>query len=155
MRWRLTQTIYYILSSLCLFGCQSVPDNVNQSLADTDVALAMNYLQRQQWDLAKEYLIQAKKIMPSYPVVWYSLAYYEEKVGNIVSADLDYQYAIQLAPHLGEAHNNYGVFLCRQNYYNRAMQQFSMAGRELSYSHRDTAKNNAAMCKKLFYSMVH
>jgi type IV pilus assembly protein PilF len=147
MRWQLIKVIYFILSGLCLLSCQTIPDKTNQSIANTDIALAMNYLQRQQWDLAKQYLLIAKNLAPTDPAVWYSLAYYEEKTGNNIAADQDYRYAIQLAPHLGEAHNNYGVFLCQQGYHREAIKQFSLAAHTFNYAHRGRAYKNAVICQ--------
>ena len=76
-----------------------------------------------------------------------AMAYYFGKIGQQKMADKAYRQTIHLAPHLGAAHNNYAVFLCRHGYYRQALQQFSLAVHEPSYLKKELAKRNAGLCE--------
>ncbi len=146
MRWQLIKIIYVIFYCVLLSSCHALTIDANRPLADNDLALAVNYLQRQQWDLAKQYLINAQVVAPDYSAVWYIFAYYEEKIGHLTQAEFYYQKALALVP-VGAAHNNYGVFLCRQHRYREALQQFYLALKAPDYLHRNRAKKNSDICK--------
>lgn len=115
-------------------------------IVNTNITLAMHYLQRQQLDLAHQYLVRARAIAPNDAAVWSGMAYYEEKIGNIIEANQYYQHAIQLGPHIGAVHNNYGVFLCQQKKYAAAINQLMIAAHEPSYSNHTVAEKNAKIC---------
>ena len=133
--------------SMLLSGCHAPSTESNIEMADTNIALAMNYFQQQQLDLVKEYLTRAKNTAPNYAVVWSSLAYYAEKIGDAAKADAYYQHAIQLAPHSGAIHNNYGVFLCHQKKYMMAIKQLMIAAQEPDYLNREMANRNIKICR--------
>ena len=81
--------------------------------------------------------------------LYLSLADYEEKEGHPSKADDYYQKAIAQCPPCGQARNNYGVFLCREGNYDRAIQQFLFAAHTSAYHHRQKAYNNALLCQQL------
>src|SRR3990167_8950290 len=107
MQWFKASSFILILA---LTACHPAQPYSQVQRVNTNIALTIHYLHRQQYDMAKQYLQASYRIAPHYPLLWDAFAYYEELLGNIRIAEQDYRYAIQLNPHSGAAHNNYGVF---------------------------------------------
>src|SRR3989338_4218889 len=86
-------------------------DNLIAAHINTELGLA--YLAEGYAVPAKAALLTALHDAPTLEVTWYSMAYYLEKTGDSVQAELYYQKAIKVNGYSGEAKNNYGAFLCR------------------------------------------
>ena len=148
MRWLTVNS--FLLMMLMLPGCHSVSPSFPSKQADASMALAVNYLNHHQYEMAKRYLQMSYQRMPHSPLLWDALAYYEELTGNFALADQDYRYAIQLNSQLGAVHNNYGVFLCHRGAYNKAREQFLTALKQAGYENYKVAyKNLRACCQKI------
>jgi len=128
-------------------GCNTVsPQTQNTAAAEINAKLALAYLEKNDATRGKAKLLQAQKQAPHEPAVWYISGYFLERTGDIASADQAYLQAIQLAPRLGAAQNNYGAFLCRQEKYTAAITHFLLAVADPDYLGVAGAYKNAALC---------
>lgn len=133
-----------ITSSAC--SIKNVPHTAHFAAAEINAKLALAYLDQHDASRGKEKLYIAQKQAPADPVVWYVSGYFLERTGEDTAANQAYLQAIQLAPHLGEAQNNYGAFLCRQGKYQAAISYFLSAIRCPDYTGTADAYRNAAQC---------
>jgi len=126
-------------------GCISkAPDWIDDN--PLSVSLGITYIQQGDFPRARMVLNQASASQPRAPSVWSALAYLEESTGNLTAAALDYRHAIQLSPNRGDAHNNYGVFLCRHGDPRAGLQELLKAVQFPSYIYRADAYENAGRC---------
>lgn len=150
-------------TSLALTACATNSEGKrNKSYIDNEAAIAnvqmgIAYLKKNDTVLAKRKFTKAIQEAPNLPASWYAMAYYNEVTGKLEQADQQYRKAIAVAPNSGEAHNNYGTFLCRHGKYRQAIAQFDQAIEEPSYMQDGAAYENAGICalampdKKLAY----
>jgi type IV pilus assembly protein PilF len=108
--------------------------------------LGLSYLQRHDLQTAKQKLLLALKEGPTIPEPWYAMGYYLEITGNTTEAGQFYKKAITLAPANGEAHNNYGTYLCRTGNYSAAISNFMEAVQDPQYLDNASAYENAGLC---------
>jgi type IV pilus assembly protein PilF len=143
-----TLTLLIVFLSGCSTNTYSVHEThqENKEAAELNAKLGMSYLALHDNERAKQKILLAQKSNPHDPAVWYALAFYQEKTGDISFAEKSYLRAIALAPHTGAAHNNYGVFLCNQGKYSAAISQFLAAVRDPNYLHAANAYENAGLC---------
>jgi type IV pilus assembly protein PilF len=114
--------------------------------ADAEVNLGMIYLKQGNWVKARLALMEAIAVEPRSPVSWGAMGYLEESCGNISLAASYYRHAIQLNPRRGEAHNNYGTFLCRHGQPRQGIDELLRAIHLPSYIYRAAAYQNAGRC---------
>ncbi|GAB0111817.1 type IV pilus biogenesis/stability protein PilW [Pseudoalteromonas distincta] len=146
------------LSALALSGCVSessyngsnkpvVKNKINNiGAARTRIALALQYLKTGNNSQAKYNLERAAAFAPNLPEVHYSLAYYYQQVGENPLADKAYQKALAIKPDDPNTLNNYGVFLCGIDEYDRATDQFLKAIEIPSYIRVAESYENLALC---------
>ncbi len=138
--------ILLIILSTTLCSCSLNPMR-NSVAAEINTQLAMAYLiQEHDAPRAKLKLLLAQQQAPTNPVVWYVTGYFLESTNDIASAEQAYLRAIKLAPHSGATHNNYGAFLCRQERYTQAVEQFLLAVHDPDYLDVGAAYENAGRC---------
>jgi type IV pilus assembly protein PilF len=148
-----------------LTGCKTMSYSTNKPVeskktksALLNTQLGITYLQHHQVQLAKQKLLLALNEDPTIPEPWYAMAFYLEVTGDNVQANQDYLKAISISPKNGEAHNNYGTYLCRTGNYNGAISQFLEATQDSDYLDTASAYENAGLCsmkipdRKLAYS---
>lgn len=136
---------YLMVLFLCLTtGCVNSAEN--PALAKINVQLGLAYLDKKEIAQAKLKFLEAKQQAPKEPLVWYSMAYFFERTGDLKKAQSYYQTAISLSPQSGCAHNNYGTFLCRQGKYREAIEQFNLAVQDEYYLDAAGAYQNAWIC---------
>lgn len=128
-----------------LLGCASHIQDFSYNL-DSHVSLGVNYLQQGNLENARLALNQGVAENPDSPVAWYSLAYLEELCGNFNLAVKYYRHSVELAPQFGEAHNNYGIFLCQHDSPQQGIKELLLAAQLPSYIHRAAAYENAGLC---------
>lgn len=146
------------ISALALSGCVTensyngsdkpvVENKINNiGAARTRIALALQYLNTGNNSQAKYNLERAAEFAPNLPEVHYSLAYYYQQVGENTLADKAYQKALAIKPDDPNTLNNYGVFLCGINEYDRATDQFLKAIEIPSYIRVAESYENLALC---------
>jgi type IV pilus assembly protein PilF len=141
-----------ILTLTFLTACsttKSTVDNGDQkriATAKINTQLGMAYLERHEVQRAKQKFLTAMNQAPNIPETWYSMAYFLEVTGDDKVAQKYYQKAITIAPNRGDAHNNYGTFLCRMGNYKGAIQQFMIAIEDPTYLDTASAYENAGLC---------
>ncbi|GAA60124.1 hypothetical protein P20652_1988 [Pseudoalteromonas sp. BSi20652] len=146
------------LSAITLSGCVSessyngsnkpvVENKINNAgAARTRIALALQYLKTGNNSQAKYNLERVAEFAPNLPEVHYSLAYYYQQVGESTLADKAYQKALEIKPDDPNTLNNYGVFLCGIDEYDRATDQFLKAIEVPSYIRVAESYENLALC---------
>ena len=132
-----------ILTALC--GCAFRAADFSYA-PDIHVSLGVTYLQQGNLEKARMALNQALLNQPHEPAGWGAMGYLEEISGNLRLAEIDYQQAIQLAPRLGDGHNNYGIFLCRHGQPRAGIKELLIAAQTSSYVYRAAAFQNAGLC---------
>lgn len=137
----------------CLVGCSSLKTTEEKNetsqhvkTAKINAQLGMAYLEMNNIPRAKQKLLLAIQQAPTSPEPWYSMAYLLETTGNIEEADRHYMKAITIAPKRGDAHNNYGTFLCRRGKYALSIQHFLQAVKDPTYLNAADAYENAGLC---------
>jgi type IV pilus assembly protein PilF len=133
---------------LLLIACSITPTAKNSDfvIAEINAKLALAYLEKNDLAQGKAKLLLAQKQAPIDPTIWYVSGYFLERSGDKNAANQAYVKAIQLAPQLGAAQNNYGAFLCRNKQYSQAISHFLLAVKDPSYINTAAAYKNAALC---------
>jgi type IV pilus assembly protein PilF len=108
--------------------------------------LGLAYLSQENMVLAKKKLLQALTQNPLSASVNSSMAYFMEKTGDNKLAEGYYRRAMLLAPKKGEELNNYGAYLCRNGYYQKAEEYFMLAVNDVNYVDTAAAYENAGLC---------
>lgn len=139
--------IFFISICLALCACSTTHLTAeNTEAAEINAKLALAYLQQEEVSRGKAKLLMAQKQAPQDPAIWYISGYFFEHTLDLTAAKQAYLHAIQLAPNLGAAQNNYGAFLCRQGAYTKAIEHFLSAVRDPDYLGTAGAYENAARC---------
>lgn len=134
-------TLWMILSS-CTESLH-LPDNKALSY---QIQLGMTYLNQGDTLRAKQKFLTALASMPTSCEANGAMAYYYEKTEEKEQADQYYQKAIGLAPHKAAPLNNYGVFLCKNGNYTKALAYFMRAMQDDTYLHTADLYENAGFC---------
>lgn len=135
---------FIVLIGLMLSAC-SVQQFDGERKADpvagarTRVAIAVEYLQKNQLDLALQHLQRALELDPKSPEAYNIMGVLLEKDDNFKEAESNYRKALSLKSDYPQARNNYGVLLFRLKHYKDAIEQFSIAANDLSYERREVA----------------
>lgn len=116
--------------------------------AKINAQLGIAYLERHDLKRAKQKLLLSLQQAPDMPEPWYSMAYFLEATGNKTEAKKYYMKAVEVAPERGDAHNNYGTFLCRMGEYKESIQQFQLAVADPNYLDPAGAYENAGLCAR-------
>jgi type IV pilus assembly protein PilF len=155
--WRLS---FLIVFSISLLACaaqgieqesqptkqivENKPDKTKA--ANYNVQLGMGYIQQGQYERAKGKLLRALEQDPKYAPAYGAMGYFLELTGQPEAAQQYYLKAIRYSGQSGEAHNNYGAYLCRQQQYAKAIQHFQTALRDTQYTSSADALENAGLC---------
>jgi len=107
--------------------------------ARTRVAIAVEYLQKNQLDLALQHLQRALELDPKLPEAYNVMGVLLEKDDNFKESEQNYRKALSLKAEYPQARHNYGVLLHRQKRYKEALAQFEMAANDLSYERREVS----------------
>lgn len=149
MKNKILLSILIVSTVITIFGCAKSPYLSTNPYMNTNLTLAMIYLERNQISRSQQLIKNTISEFPNNPIAWDMLARSFEKSGDINQADHYYRYAVKLNPHSGEAHNNYGVFLCQQGYYLSAMREFKTALSQKNYDKKNLVKQNQSACAKI------
>ena len=142
---QLSAVIFPFIFSACV--SQSTIQDFNQQLAaKARVELALGYLQQNNPQLAKINLDKALQHDKNYYLVHSALAHYYQQQGEIDNAHREYETALKLNNQQGDLHNNFGTFLCRQNQFEQAQQQFQLALNSPNYYHQADTFENMVLC---------
>lgn len=139
-----------LLLLVSLYSCAGTFGNStdqNFKIAQTNLRLGMGYLKQGRLDDALEKLKKAVAAEPEYPEVHTVLAFVYERLDESELAEQNYLEAIDLLkPRDGEAHNNYGVFLCKLGRLSEADEQYNLALNSRRYKTPEIVLENAGTC---------
>jgi type IV pilus assembly protein PilF len=120
-------------------------ENSNQAAA-LNIQLAVGYIQRDQFEIAKEKLEKAIEQEPNNVDAHKTLAYLLARLGMIDDARDEYERAIEIKPNDPDLHNSYGTFLCKQGEIDAALVEFKSAYTHPFYETPYLAYANAGAC---------
>ena len=146
----LSHRILCALFFLCLLlsACAHSPHPSSETAQDQSVRrhveLGMAYLEQGNRVRAKEKLLYAVSVDPKSSLAQRAMGYYWELVGDIPLAEKAYEQSLK-GKH-GEAYNDYGAFLCRQQRYIDADRAFEQALKDIRYTRTAATIENRALC---------
>lgn len=149
---KISWIILSLLTARMLIGCQSMTSSSNEeenkkvAIAKINTRLGLAYLERHDFQRAKQKLLSALDQAPTLPEAWYSMGFFQEATDNKERAKQYYLKAVHLAPDRGDVLNNYGTYLCRAGDYQGAIQQFLKATQDPQYLDPAAAYENAGLC---------
>jgi type IV pilus assembly protein PilF len=118
----------------------------NDSPAQINARLGLNYMQQGNYEVAMEKLQRALEQDPNLAEGHHYLAELYRTLRNEDKAEQHYRRALRLAPNDGSLQNNYAIFLCDSGRYGEAEERFVRAARTAGYQRSDEAYQNAANC---------
>jgi len=142
LRLFITTLAFFVTSSA--FSGQAVSDKEVAGMLN--VRMGIELMTKGDAAEAKKKFTASIKLAPENPSSWYGMAYYFEATGKSNEAEHYYERAVNVAPDSGEAHNNYGTYLCRKGEYKKAIEQFLKATNLQTYADISSAYENAGIC---------
>jgi type IV pilus assembly protein PilF len=121
-------------------------DNTPQRAALTEVALAEQYIETSQYEIALDRLQRATKLDPNSADAYTVLGLLYERINRPAQADASYAKSVKLAPDKGDVLNNYGAWLCRSGRTTEADAWFRKAVADPFYKTPAAALANASQC---------
>ncbi len=142
-----------ILALLLLASCGSAPRQETDAsgtaittAAEANAALGLGYLRKGNYAEALRKLKKALKQDPDSARAHHYIAELYSRLGETDLADKHFARALKLTPRDASLRNNYGVFLCTQQRFSEAEEQFQIAMRDPLYPGRAESYENAALC---------
>ncbi len=140
-----------------LTGCAGTGNNTFQQAAtqnryepekaaEINMQLGIEYMRRQQYDIALNRLEKAVEIAPDYADAYNALAVLYDQLGQSLEARQFYEKAVSLDPAGSDIHNNYGQFLCKRGNWDQAHEHFMKALDNPLYRTPEIPLTNAALC---------
>lgn len=118
----------------------------SRNVAIDDTQLAMDFIHKQDYALAKAKLIAALRQHSTSAMTHAIFGYYYQRIDDFNKANRQYHQAISLAPHNSTILNAYGVFLCNTKHYRRSLHYFRRAMSINSNLHMARTAENAGIC---------
>jgi len=122
-------------------------DATQNEIAMTRISLGLGYLKMGNTTQAKLNLEKAKRFSPNLVQVYTAFAHYYDTVGEVDLTIDAYEKALSLDGNDADTLNNYGVFLCKKEKYNKAEQQILKAIAVPSYLLVAKSYQNLALCQ--------
>jgi type IV pilus assembly protein PilF len=144
-----------VLSACVLAACNSTTgdgsDNIRPSAttneaAATNLRLAVEYMQRHEYERALEKLDRARQSDPGYALTYNTYGVLYQTLGDNTRAEQNFKHALQLGGDDSATMNNYGRFLCQQNRIDEADAVFRKAASNPLYETREIPLTNAGTC---------
>jgi type IV pilus assembly protein PilF len=134
------------LVSACATEVQREQQTREQKAAKLNVRLGIAYLNRGDLELANTKLERALHEDPDLPEAHWSYALLQRRLGKAKLAEQHFREALSLDPQDSRAHNNYAVFLCEQQRFEQAQEQFVKAAENPLYPEPESAYTRAGKC---------
>lgn len=122
-------------------------ESSNNEIAMTRIQLGLGYLKMGNTQQAKLNLEKAKRFSPNLVQVHTAFAHYYDSVDEPALAIKSYEHALSINPNDADTLNNYGVFLCRQQEFDKAEKQILKAVAIPSYILVAQSYENLALCQ--------
>ena len=137
------------ISILC--GCISTTSGPRQSSGSDDAGeqnytLGAQYFRNGSYDLARDRLERAIAFEPKMAKAHTMLALTHAQAGNVRLATESFEQAVRLAPNDQDVRNAYAVFLCGQEDYDEARNQFDRAIAVRENDNPEVMMSNAGVC---------
>lgn len=152
-RWRRYPSRVHMLcvlvSSMLLAGCAtsgSTSSQADDDAADAYTQLGVAYLERDNLTRAFSALDRALEINPRNAEALQALALVYQQQSENELANHYFQQAINTAPSLTRARNNYAAFLYQQGQFNAACEQLEIASHDAQYANRAQLFTNLGQC---------
>jgi len=147
------QLLLLLILTLSLVSCAMTSGEAdipslprNPQAAENNVRLGVIYMQQGKMPLASTKFKRALAQDPNSSLVYWTNAVFEEKLGEVKTAEKYFRKAVQLNKNDSEAHNNFGAFLCRQGRVDEALEEFELAVKNPLYQTPEFAYTNAGVC---------
>lgn len=152
------KTAFSFLVIISLSACvteTSYVDSKNQArvvtidknkAAEARLLLGLTQLQNNEFPKAKVNLLKAYEYAPQRADVNYSIAHYYEQVGETLLADQFYNQAVEIDPTNSNTLNNYAVFLCEQEQFEKAELLFLQAVSNIHFTEEAQTYKNMGLC---------
>jgi type IV pilus assembly protein PilF len=114
--------------------------------ADLRTQLAINYMQRNQLEVAREELEHALEIAPDHSGANHAMAALQERLGNNEEAERHYRQAVRSDAENSQAAHDFGTFLCRRGRVQEALEQYENALSNPLYRQPDISNLRAGEC---------
>lgn len=114
--------------------------------ADINYQLAIEYFQNGKYELARDRLRLATELDPKHALAWSMLATTYEQLGIARLAEESHNSALRAAPQDFYVQNAYAIFLCRQQRYEDADDQFERAIGARTNDNPEQMMTNAGVC---------
>lgn len=137
--------------TILLSGCVQTTSGVPPESDDDNAArqyyqLGARYYRNGNYELAKERLQRAINLDPRMAIAHSTLALTYEQLDNIRLATQHYDKAVRYAPNSPDVRNTYAVFLCRQQRFDEATEQFERAAGIPENDDAEITLTNAGVC---------
>lgn len=114
--------------------------------AELNTQLAVGYIQREDYKIARDKLEKAIEQNPDYLPAYKTLAYLYALLGLSEQAEEKYKQALNLKPEDADLSNNYGAFLCSIGKFEEAQKMLRVAYSNPFYESVYLAQSNAGSC---------
>jgi type IV pilus assembly protein PilF len=121
-------------------------ENTPQRAALTEIALAEQYIETAQYEIALDRLQRATRLDPDSADAYTVLGLLYERINRPTQAEASYAKSVKLAPDKGDILNNYGAWQCRSGHMAEADVSFRKALADPFYKTPAVALGNAAAC---------
>ncbi|MCW8853172.1 MAG: type IV pilus biogenesis/stability protein PilW [Gammaproteobacteria bacterium] len=144
--------IIIMLLVLTLTACGGMSKTRKNEIADKkeaasiNVQLASGYMQRGQFEIAKEKLLKAIEIDDGFVPAYTTMAVLMNRLGEVEEAEEYFVDALDIDSNNPELLNNYGTFLCQHNKIEEAKEQFNKAINNQLYETPHVAHGNLGYC---------
>jgi len=144
--------IIIMLTLLALTACGGMSQTRKNKIddkkeaANVNVQMASGYMQRGQFETAKEKLLKAIEIDDEFVPAYTTMAVLMNRLGDVDEAENYYLDALDMDSNNPELLNNYGTFLCQHNKFDDAKEQFIKALNNQFYKTPQVAHGNLGYC---------
>lgn len=146
----ITLLMTLVIASCSMMGGQkSIKNNGEENLKDAaeiNIKLAVGYIQRQQYNPARDKLEKAIDQDPENVQAYKTLAYLYSLLGLNDKAEEKYDEALERDPENSDLLNSYGTFLCTSGKLDEAQEKFKAAYSNPFYETLYLAESNAGSC---------
>jgi type IV pilus assembly protein PilF len=145
------QGVAVVTAALTFAGCASQAEREAEAergkrLLQTDIQLAVAYLQQNNPQAAKERIERALKVQPDDAQANNVMAVVHWRLKDYDSADRHFQKALKADPKLSAVHHNYGAFLCDRQRIDDGLKHLEVAIADAKYNAIAEAQINAGVC---------
>lgn len=139
--------------ALLTAGCAGNSDNIKRGASTNEAAeanldLGIEYMRRGEYERALEKLDKAHQADPRFHAVHNAYGLLYQRLGETDLAENHFRTALRLNGKDSMTRNNYGLFLCNNERYSEAEEQFLQAAENPLYNTPEIAMSNAGTCAR-------